>query len=206
MIVQRILTAIETCLVFLLTTSVVSYLLHVTVEQIARFVSVKPECVSNTWLCAAFVAQLSFVLWVCEILLPWLRLTFEFSYSILHRLYEATFVALARQLYLRGPSIHSFGFWAGRQPEDICSALTNVPASHWAAHTIQCETLISNQISGLLLFVQFGVALVFGYKYLSHLWRRYVLPEPTTITTPKQPADTSSNVEKENVNVIPLNL
>ena len=53
------------------------------------------------------------------------------AYTILQTIYTIFIHEPLGDLYLRGPSINGYGFWSGKNMEDICAELTNVNASFW---------------------------------------------------------------------------
>ncbi len=62
-----------------------------------------------------------------------------------------------QQLYLKGPSWGSWGFWGGRAPEDICHILTGVDSEFWVSSESaqwKCMEMIDRQYMGYtILFV-----------------------------------------------------
>lgn len=57
------------------------------------------------------------------------------------------------QLYLNGPSIGGYGFWAGREPEDICSEITHIPSDHWQMHQDVCLKYIFLRFESFLMII-----------------------------------------------------
>ena len=71
-----------------------------------------------------------------------------------------------RNLYFGGPSLHNYGFWANKNPSDICAELTSVPADHWTENVVQCNSTLENHFRAfetgvnMVIYVSFGVVLV----------------------------------------------
>lgn len=77
-----------------------------------------------------------------------------------------------RTLYFRGPGWHSFGFWSGNAPEDICAVLTGVSASHWLHNTDACTNLIERKFHAFVLGFVFITLLLTGiYTFLCLMCR-----------------------------------
>lgn len=92
--------------------------------------------------------------------------------TLTNSLYFAANLLIAtpvRILYLRGPSLSGFGFWEGKESEGICSQLSNVPASFWADHRTECETLIERKLDSIVVATSVslyvGVVMVVGLYF-----------------------------------------
>lgn len=90
-------------------------------------------------------------------------------------------VAPLRALYFYGPAVMGWGGWAGMPPEDICAAMTQVPAAAWAsdvAHRTHCAELLDRKFTTVLVASSVAAYAVLVYKLLSYLWLRYVVLRP----------------------------
>jgi len=58
----------------------------------------------------------------------------------LQQIYSSLLLQPVAKLYLHGPSF--FGGWAGKAPETICAALTNVPEVFWKQNPTECFGLM----------------------------------------------------------------
>lgn len=59
-------------------------------------------------------------------------------------IYELFWKTPLRILYLHGPSLAGYGFWANKQSADICSEITSVSATHWQLQPEMCSVLIDD--------------------------------------------------------------
>lgn len=68
--------------------------------------------------------------------------------------------------------MHGYGFWAGKEPTDICSELTNVPANHWHENSEECDILLQNHFSafetGINMIIYVGGGIVVMGMSLCH--------------------------------------
>lgn len=55
-------------------------------------------------------------------------------------------------VYLNGPS---FLGWEGQKHEDICSAMTHVPAHEWATNPPACDDLIMRKFNAIIVIIHF---------------------------------------------------
>jgi hypothetical protein len=46
-------------------------------------------------------------------------------------MYDLVFIQPLKKLYMHGPYVTQYGFWAGKEHSDICSILTTMPATFW---------------------------------------------------------------------------
>lgn len=101
-----------------------------------------------------------------------------------------------RALYMTGPSFPGgFGFWRSRDPQDICSELTNTPSAHWDIHFDQCDDLIDKRFRSFMItlyaFVYSGTLLLcyitllrqVGAALASRCTRTRQPPPPLTLAT-----------------------
>lgn len=98
-----------------------------------------------------------------------------------------------RSLYLKGPSFSGFGFWEGRDIAGICSYFSNVPASFWLTHIVECTEMIDKKLNAFIVSVCVGsyVLLVFGGIFYFGAWLFLIRPITNEIrkilTTKHQP-------------------
>lgn len=66
-------------------------------------------------------------------------------------------------LYLHGPAMYGYGFWAGKEFPEICSALTGVSSGFWASHPDECTNLIRKRFDSfvIILFVSLYAYMIF---------------------------------------------
>lgn len=100
---------------------------------------------------------------------------YEVTRPIIARLHDGLFVELIRTLYLKGPSLHGYGFWQGKKMSDICGILTGVDASHWAIvnNTEICNRRIESDIESIVLGIEVIIALFLLFKYFNIFWERF---------------------------------
>jgi hypothetical protein len=89
---------------------------------------------------------------------------------IMSKLRDATFVALIRSLYLNGPNLRGFGFWKGKQMQDICTQLYDQDAIFWKKNIDTCKQAIETEVQSLVIGAQMLIAIVLFIKYFNHLW------------------------------------
>lgn len=68
--------------------------------------------------------------------------------------YQILVINPLARLYMYGPAIFGWGFWAGQTIEDICAAKTNVPAQFWSDHPVECWMLIERQFNGFVIVIE----------------------------------------------------
>lgn len=96
--------------------------------------------------------------------------------SILSKLNEVTFVELARHIFLNGPLLKGYGFWAGLPVQDICGTLSGMGSSHWERNVENkkdCDQLITANVYGYLLIPQSILLMFVSFKYVNRLWERF---------------------------------
>ena len=54
-------------------------------------------------------------------------------------------------LYLHGPRLAGYGFWAGRPAVDICSTITGVPSHLWVQNQDACMALLYREAEAVLI-------------------------------------------------------
>lgn len=92
-----------------------------------------------------------------------------------------------RYVYIRGPQIKGVGFWQGINPEDICSTLSSVPASHWSKHTGECDSLIDRKVEAFFIGVMLmfcGLALYWVVHYYMYVKSMERIMSSTQLTQP----------------------
>jgi hypothetical protein len=105
----------------------------------------------------------------------------ESALALLRSVPYTLLVAPLRALYFHGPAAMGWGGWAGMPPEDICAAMTQVPASAWAsdaAHRTHCADLLDRKFTTVLVAASVAAYAVCLYKLVSYLWLRYVVLRP----------------------------
>jgi hypothetical protein len=85
-----------------------------------------------------------------------------------------------RVLYFDGPSWNGMGFWGGARGDDICSQLTNVPATFWLANLDQCYDLLNKKFNAFAIGVFLVAYIYVTLKTLSAVWYRYAVIKPLT--------------------------
>ena len=73
-------------------------------------------------------------------------------------------------VYLKGP--RWAGCWAGRDPTDICAALTNVDAMHWRQESAECARVIFREFESwqvLLNTVMYIFVTWYGFRLAAFL-------------------------------------
>lgn len=76
-------------------------------------------------------------------------------------IYDLIWKEPLRTLYLHGPNIAGYGFWANRLPEDICAELTSVSSAHWTKESALCHQLIEDHFESFHVGVTSLVYFVF---------------------------------------------
>jgi len=97
-------------------------------------------------------------------------------------LYNWLVVNPVRKLYFSGPVVYGYGFWGGREPEDICAELTGVSARHWSDNRERCVDLLEKQLYAVVIAVETFAHLWILYKVLNLvsrvvLWKLRITPE-----------------------------
>ena len=102
--------------------------------------------------------------------------------TVLLGIYDWLLVKPLRKLYFGGPTVYGYGFWGGREPDEICAELTNVPARHWNEHPAECEELLDKQLRAFLIALETLAYLGLLYKVSAFiirliLWKLRLSPE-----------------------------
>jgi hypothetical protein len=64
-------------------------------------------------------------------------------------------------LYFGGPSLLGYGFWTGRNTEDICAELTQVTSTHWLQGGVEeCSRLLEHHFDAF--YIGSNALIVFG--------------------------------------------
>lgn len=75
------------------------------------------------------------------------------------------FITPLRELYFHGPWINGWGFWAGKDVEEICAYLNPTTSQmHWIRNIDDCNELVQRHFNTFLIGVKFVVYIVFLYK------------------------------------------
>lgn len=69
-------------------------------------------------------------------------------------------------LYMHGPRLAGYGFWAGKPPVDCCATITGVPSHLWVQNYDACMALLHRESEAIL--ISFGVAIWF--YFLINMW------------------------------------
>ena len=82
-------------------------------------------------------------------------------------------------LYLRGPALAGWGFWAGKRSADICADITHVPAHTWdTSMAPECAELVNRKFESFYVAVlMVGYAGV-AYQAVSAFWFRVMVLSP----------------------------
>jgi hypothetical protein len=119
------------------------------------------------------------------------------AYALLSSLGYTLFVYPLKSLYFLGPSFSGVGGWGGTNAADICSQITQVPASHWINYSEVCSELLERKFSSFLVLFFCSAYLWTLYKILNYLWFRYFVFGPL-IAELKTVLPTFSQQEKVN--------
>ena len=60
-------------------------------------------------------------------------------------LYDLFLISPLRTLYMYGPMFYNIGFWEGKEPSEICQAMTNHKQLFWEENPGECHVLIENR-------------------------------------------------------------
>lgn len=77
--------------------------------------------------------------------------------------YNTLLVNPLLKLYLYGPRFGGWGFWGGKDSNDICAQLTNVPSEFWAANREECFHLITKSFYSFLIIFEILCYMCFLY-------------------------------------------
>lgn len=69
-------------------------------------------------------------------------------------------------LYLHGPRLAGYGFWAGKPAVDCCSAMTGVPSYLWLQNQDACMELLYKEAESVLI----TTGVVIWFYFLISLW------------------------------------
>lgn len=101
---------------------------------------------------------------------------YSLSKTIISHIHDATFVAVLRNLYLYGPSLNGYLFWAGRQNPDICAQLGKAGAEHWSRsddNRRECDNMVESGVQAFILIIQVIILIVLLVNYALCCRRRY---------------------------------
>jgi hypothetical protein len=102
-----------------------------------------------------------------------IRLVFQITSAIITKLHNATIVYIAHQIYIHGPSIHGWGFWQGKDVNEICGTITGTSSQHWAKNLDVCNKLIDTEVQSLVIGAQIVISIFLTFKYVDYFWERY---------------------------------
>ena len=69
-------------------------------------------------------------------------------------------------LYLHGPRLAGYGFWAGKPAVDICSTITGAPSHLWVQNQDACMALLYREAEAILI----SLTVVLWFYFLINLW------------------------------------
>lgn len=105
-----------------------------------------------------------------------------YIYAILQTIYSFLIYEPLKDLYLRGPCFNGifgiFGFWSGKNQEDICAELTNVNASFWQVQAEACGELIAKRVDAFILGIFWMLFIFLIVKISNMIWYKYFIIEP----------------------------
>ena len=75
------------------------------------------------------------------------------------------FIHPLRDLYFQGPWVNGWGFWAGKDVEEICAYMNPTTSQmHWIRNINDCNELVERHFQTFLVGVKFVGYIVFLYK------------------------------------------
>lgn len=80
--------------------------------------------------------------------------------NIVQYVYRSTFVRFLSRLYLFGPNLKGFGFWEGKEAQDICAELTGVSSNFWSNNISKCYERIHKHFNGYVILFESIVVFV----------------------------------------------
>lgn len=109
---------------------------------------------------------------------------YKMTSSILERIYRTTIVATVRNIYLYGPMLRGYGFWAGKSIEDICAQLTSADAAIWLQpqNMHECVKLIDKEVQSYVIVLQMILFFILIVKYINHFYEKFIKTRPSTKT------------------------
>ena len=87
-------------------------------------------------------------------------------------LYDTVFVRALARLYLYGPALGGYGFWEGREAEDICASITGNRADFWKDHPEECSSILDRKFYSWLVVFEVVLYFVVMYKGACAVVRR----------------------------------
>ena len=85
---------------------------------------------------------------------------------------------LLYELYRKGPTLNGFGFWGGKENNEICSLLTNVNNELWKSNQYECEILIQKHYKSFEICILFICTIIFVYKLLYFIFTYIFIVKP----------------------------
>ena len=83
-------------------------------------------------------------------------------------------------VYMHGPAWNGWGFWEGQANEDICSAISHVPASFWATHSTDCAALVQRHQHAFVVGFEFVSAVLLAVLVVFWLLIHLTVVRPVT--------------------------
>lgn len=78
------------------------------------------------------------------------------------------------QLYLKGPTLHGYGFWNGKADRDICAQLSNLSSDAFHRDPYSCFRLLFQHVDSFLIATHFLTLLFLLYCCLQYVYYRFV--------------------------------
>lgn len=63
-------------------------------------------------------------------------------------------------LYLHGPIIRGYGFWQGKEMNEICQEITNVATRHWQLNPQECNDLVYRQVESFIVSTHISLVVI----------------------------------------------
>jgi hypothetical protein len=101
-------------------------------------------------------------------------------YIFLNTLYHHIVYHPLKELYLKGPNLAGYGFWAGEEYHLICSKITNTPGLNtvFIENPGICEDIIEKRFYSFLLAIQWIIGMYCVYSVIWIYIHRVVFINP----------------------------
>lgn len=90
---------------------------------------------------------------------------------VVYMTYNKIVLTPLARLYLWGPHLNGWGFWAGKALHDICAQMTHMPSDFWIHHPDECMQVISKSFYSNIILIETCVYLYLIYKFISLVFR-----------------------------------
>lgn len=87
-------------------------------------------------------------------------------------IYDTFIVRSMARLYIYGPSVGGYGFWEGREPNEICAIMTGNSAEFWKGNLDECERMIDRRFYSWLVAFEVITYMIITYKCCSLVFRK----------------------------------